>query len=388
MPPAPLDGVRVIDLTRYLPGPYCTMLLGDLGADVVKVEEPPFGDPTRAVGPAVQGGDDSALHAALNRNKRSVMVDLRQPEGAALVGRLAGAADVLVDGFRPGVLERRGLGSEALCDANPRLVYCSLTGFPHHGSQADRAGHDIDYLARSGFLGTNLDRQGFPVLPLAHVADMAGALVAVVGVLSALLARQRTGRGQVVDTSLQEAALSLLTASAARALAGGSELGELAGENACYNVYPCRDGRHVAVGALEARFWERLCEGLGLQDRSRHQWESETGRRDLVAAVARAFSERDREEWLRRFADQEACVEPVLGLEEALADAERSGLLWEGAEVAEGQRTLRPPLHLSETPTSWRRPAPTPGQHTDEVLREVGCSEQDVLRMRELKVVA
>jgi crotonobetainyl-CoA:carnitine CoA-transferase CaiB-like acyl-CoA transferase len=378
----------VIDLTRYLPGPYSTMLLGDLGADVVKVEEPPFGDPTRAVAPAVPGGEDSALHAALNRNKRSVLVDLRQPEGAALVRRLAAAADVLVEGFRPGVLDRRGLGAAVLCAENPRLVYCSLSGFPRRGSRADSAGHDIDYLARSGFLGTNLDRQGHPVLPLGHVADMAGALVAVIGVLSALLARQRTGHGQVVDTSLQEAALSLLTASAARALSGASELGELAGENACYNVYPCRDGRHVAVGALEPRFWERLCEELGLEDRSHRQWESAERRQELVAAMARAFSERDREEWLARFAEQEACVEPVLDLEGALADAERSGLLWEGAEAAAGQRTLRPPLHLSETPPSWRRPAPTPGQHTDEVLREVGCSEEDLLRMRELKVVA
>jgi alpha-methylacyl-CoA racemase len=385
---APLDGLRVLDLTRYLPGPYCTMLLGDLGADVVKIEEPPFGDPTRVLGPAVPGGDDSAVHAALNRNKRSILVDLRREEGVALLRRLARDADVLVEAFRPGVLERRGLGSSALCEENPRLVYCSLSGYGRTGPRAGRAGHDVDYLAGSGFLGTNRDREGRPVLPLANVADMTGALVAVIGVLSALQARQRSGRGQVVDTSLLESALSLLTVPAARALSGGSELRELAGEHACYNVYACRDGRHLAVGALEPKFWEILCERLGLPERSQRQWESGRGREDQIAAVASAFSELDREEWLARFSEQDACVEPVLGLEEALAEADSSGLLWSNPDDAFGPRTLSPPLRLSRTPLSWRRSAPTPGQHTDEVLRELGCSDQDLSRMRESRVVA
>ncbi|PYQ22998.1 MAG: carnitine dehydratase, partial [Acidobacteria bacterium] len=163
-------------LTRYIPGPYCAMLLGDLGADVVKVEEPPLGDPTRALPPA--DGENSAAHAALNRNKRSVAVDLRTAEGVDVVRRLATQADVLLEAFRPGTLARRGLGADPLRASNPRLIYCSLTGYGPQGPHAARAGHDIDYLALGGFLGGNRDAAGRPVLPTAQVADMAGALVA------------------------------------------------------------------------------------------------------------------------------------------------------------------------------------------------------------------
>ena len=189
--PGALSGLRVVDLTRHIPGPYCTMLLGDLGADVIKIEEPPMGDPTRGVPPAA--GGESAVLGALNRNKRSLAVDLRNEEDAALVRRLAARADVFVESSRPGVLARRGLGPVELREANPRLVYCSLSGYGQGGPLASRAGHDIDYLALGGFLGTNRSADG-PVLPATQVADMTGGLVATVAVLAALQARERTGR--------------------------------------------------------------------------------------------------------------------------------------------------------------------------------------------------
>jgi crotonobetainyl-CoA:carnitine CoA-transferase CaiB-like acyl-CoA transferase len=382
-----LSGLRVLDLTRYIPGPYCTMLLGDLGADVVKVEEPPMGDATRAVPPPV--GEESALFGALNRNKRSIALDIRNEEGAAVVRRLAAAADVFVEAFRPGVLDRRGLGAAELRAANPRLVYCSVSGYGQTGPLASRAGHDIDYMARGGFLGGNRDAAGTPVLPVTQVADMTGGLLATIGILAALQARERTGRGQVVDVSLFEGVLSLMTVPAARLLAGGALAGELAGTHACYRVYRCRDGKHLAVGAIEPKFWEAFCEALELRDLVARQWEGGKKREETLGRVAAALGERDRDEWVRHFGGFDACVEPVLDLDEALVEPEvvaRQGVVEQPAgEVM--MRTLASPLRLSETPTSFRHDAPAFGRHTDAVLREAGYGEADIGRMREAGVV-
>lgn len=386
-PGGALSGLRVVDLTRYIPGPYCTMLLGDLGADVVKVEEPPLGDPTRVVPPAA--GEDSAVHAALNRNKRSLLVDLRQAPGAEVVKRLAQGADVFVEGFRPGVLAKRGLGAEALLAANPRLVYCSLTGYGQEGPLAARAGHDINYLARSGFLGSNLDGEGRPVLPWTQVADMAGGFAAVMGILAALVARERSGRGQWVDASMFEAALALMTVPLTRLAAGMPGAGELSGTQASYHVYRCRDGRYVAVGALEPKFWEGLCGALGLPDKIKRQWEgSEAGRRDTIAAVGQAFAAQDREHWVKELAEQDVCVEPVLDGAEALAQAQAARALLYQPNGVEPLRTLAPPLRLSKTPVSLRRPAPGLGEHSDEVLGQAGYEPREIEALRSAGVVA
>lgn len=379
-----LAGVRVLDLTRYIPGPYCTMLLGDLGADVIKVEEPPAGDPTRALPPAV--GEDSAAHACLNRNKRSIVVDLRQAEGVEIVRRLARDADVLVEAFRPGALAKRGLGPEALCGDHPRLVYCSVSGYGQTGPLASRAGHDVNYAALGGFLGTNVGADGRPVLPLAQVADMAGALVATIGILAALQARQRTGQGQTVDASMFQAVLALLTLPSARGVAGG-RADELAGTHACYNVYRCRDGRHLAVGALEPRFWGGLCEALGRPELTRRQWK-EDAQPGLVAALAEVFATRDRDAWCRELAGRDVCVEPVLDLDEALAAPQAAGFLLEQPAQGASLRTPAPPLRLAGTPASVRREAPCLGQHSDEVLREAGYGPAEIGALRDAGVVA
>ena len=377
----------MVDLTRYIPGPYCTMLLGDLGADVIKVEEPPIGDPTRAVPPAV--GETSAVFGALNRNKRSIAVDIRSEAGAAVVQRLAEGADVFVEAFRPGVLGRRGLGALALCARNPRLVYCSLTGYGQSGPLASRAGHDIDYLALGGFLGSNRDGDGRPVLPLTQVADMTAGLLATVGVLAALQARERTGRGQVVDASLLEGVLSLMTLPAARLLAGGALVNELAGTHACYHVFRCQDGKHLAVGALEPKFWEALCDTLELGDLLARQWEGGKKREETIGRLAAAFAGADRDEWVSRFKGVDACVEPVLDLGEALGqpqvEARRAVVEQPAGEVV--LRTVSSPIRLSQTPVSVRHDAPGFGVHTDEVLRELGYAAGEIGAMREAGVV-
>jgi alpha-methylacyl-CoA racemase len=380
-PEGALHGVRVLDLTRYIPGPYCTMLLGDLGADVIKIEEPPVGDATRALPPAV--GDDSASHAALNRNKRSVLLDLRRPEGMQAVRRLAVQADVLVEAFRPGVLERRGLGYGSLSQENPRLVYCSVTGYGLDGPLSARAGHDVNYSARAGFLGSTLAADGTPVLPLAQVGDMAGGFLATLGVLAALLARERTGRGQLVDVSMLQGLLGFLTLPATRLLAGAPRVDELAGAQACYAVYRCRDGKHLSVGALEPKFWTALCEALSRPDLATRQWDRGTRGAAVQAELAGIFASQDREHWVGLFAEREVCVEPVLGLGEALARPEIARFLMDQpAGTGATLRTLASPVRLSETPASVRRAAPALGEHTDEVLSEAGFSADEIEGLR------
>lgn len=350
------------------------MLLGELGADVVKVEEPQRGDPLREMPPIVDG--DGAAHAAFNRSKRSIAVDLKHPDGAAVVRRLAATADVFIEANRPGVLARRGLAAADLCSENDRLIYCSLSGYGQTGPRSARAGHDINYVALAGLLGTNCDGDGRPVLPAAPLADMAGALVTVIAVLAALQARERTGRGQFVDVSLFESALFLMLLPATRLRAGAPSAGPLSGTYACYNVYRCRDGRYLALGALEPRFWEAICRALGLEDRIGQQWEGGEGRRETIELFSRRFAERDRDEWVRELGGLDACVEPVLDLTEAL-----------GENNAGPRPSVSVPIGLSETPFRSSGKAPRLGQHTDDVLREVGYSSGDVERMRRAGVL-
>jgi crotonobetainyl-CoA:carnitine CoA-transferase CaiB-like acyl-CoA transferase len=382
--PGALEGVRVLDLTRYIPGPYCTMLLGDLGADVVKVEEPGLGDPTRGLPPAV--GSDSAVHASLNRNKRSIAVDLRSETGASVVRRLAATADVLVEAFRPGVMERRGLSAERLCADNPRLVYCSVSGYGPEGPQAARAGHDINYVALGGFLASNRDPERRSVLPATQVADITGGLLAVVGILAALQSRERTGRGQVVSVSLLDGVLGLMTLPITRLLAGGGPIDELSGAYACYRVYRCRDGLELAVGALEPKFWERLCRVLGLEEHVGRQWAGGAQREETVAAFAATFFRRERADWLRVLSTEDVCVEPVLEPAEAADAAPRSTC--EQASDGATLRTVAPPVHLFATPPAIRRGAPGLGQHTGDVLAEAGFTATEIDALRDEGVLA
>jgi crotonobetainyl-CoA:carnitine CoA-transferase CaiB-like acyl-CoA transferase len=387
----PLSGIRVLDLSRLLPGPFCAQLLGDYGADVIKVEDTGPGDFSRLLPPFIGAEGSSAQGAAflaINRNKRSIALDLKTEGGKEALRRLARGADVLLEGFRPGVLDRLGLGYEALRRENPRLVYCALTGYGQDGPLRDRAGHDLNYLGYAGVLAMTGMRGGPPVPPGIQVADLTGALYAAIGILLALEARARTGVGQLVDVSMLDGALSLLSIHAGAVFAGARlRRGEfmLSGGRPNYAVYETRDGRYLAVGAVEPKFWEAFARALGREDWIARQYVEGEEAAALRAEVAAAIRERTLAEWTALFDGVEACVSPVLEPEEAL-DGEQVAARGMRRAMPHGAlgliHQIGPAVRLSETPGELRLAPPRQGEHTDEVLAEAGFSAEEIAALR------
>ena len=375
----PLSGIRVLDLTRLLPGAFCTMLLADMGADVIKVEEPGRGDYMRWTPPLVDG--QSVLFNALNRNKRSLTLNLKSKPGRDLLLQLAENADILVEGNRPGVMERLGLGWDVLHARNPRLILCSITGYGQDGPFAARAGHDLNYMATAGGLGLNGEKDGPPIPLSVQVADIGGGgLQPAVAILGALVAVQRGAEGRWLDVSMTDAAVSWLALVLA-AHGGGEEIRRgdqrLAGRHACYRVYACNDGGYYSVGALEPKFWLALCIAVGRPDLVALQFaEGEEGER-VHRQLEEIFASRTRDEWTHELGGLDACCEPVLELDEVEAHPQVAarGLVSHSKSGVE----VRPAVVLRE---DWRRlDAPGLGQHTVEVLAEVGV---DAARLAEL----
>jgi alpha-methylacyl-CoA racemase len=385
---APLEGLRVLDLTRLLPGGFCTLLLSDFGADVIKVEDTAAGDYVRWMGPGYEGAEPSAASAAflaLNRGKRSIRLDLKRPAGRDALLRLAREADVLVESFRPGVLDRLGAGWERLRRENPRLVYCAITGYGQDGPLAARAGHDLDYLARVGLLGLTGEADGAPVQAAGQIADLGGgALTAAFGILAALRERERSGQGQLVDVSMADGALAWLGMVAARFFADGATPRrgnlELGGGILCYRPYRCADG-WVALGALEPKFWAAWCAGVGREDLVEHQFDPPGS--PAHAEVEAVFAGRTRAEWEAFGAEHDCCLEPVLDLDEALAAAPEMVVEIAQPGVERPVRLLGAPVKLSRTPADpTRGPGPSLGEHTDQVLSEAGYAREEIAALR------
>jgi alpha-methylacyl-CoA racemase len=387
-----LSDIRVLDLSRLLPGGFCSLLLADFGADVLKVEDTGMGDYIRWSPPYHDGADDSAksaLFLALNRGKRSIRLDLKSDEGRDVLLRLVREYDVLLESFRPGVMERLGVGYERLRQANPRLVYCAITGYGQDGPYTARSGHDMNYLGLNGLLGLSGEADGPPVQAAGQIADLGGgALMAAFGIMAALRERERSGEGQLVDVSMLDGSLAWLAMVAAQYLADGAVPRRgglpLAGGLICYRPYACRDG-WVTLGALEPKFWQAWCRGVGREDLVERQFDGPGS--DAHAEVERIFLERTRDEWTAFASEHDCCLEPVLDLDEALDSelvrARDMVVELDQPGAAAPVRLLGVPVKLSRTPGAPAGPGPALGEHTEEVLGALGYSAEEVAALLE-----
>jgi len=377
----PLFGLRILDLSRLLPGPYCTMLLADMGAEVIKVETPRIGDYARFLPPEM---GLSGMFPAINRNKKSIALNYRNPHGKEVFLRLAQTADVLLEGFRPGVMKKFGLDYDALRAVNPRLIYCSLSGYGQGGPYRDRAGHDPNYLSIGGWLGLNGPAGGPPVLPGAPIADLSGGMLAATAILGALVGRARTGEGAYLDVSLVDAVVSWTAP-----VAGGyyfttghaPERGRLAltGEFPCYNVYATADGQHLTLAALEPDFWSAFIKIVDRPDVAPKQFDHAA-----IPEVAAIFQQHTRAEWLERFQETDGCVEPIYAYAEMLADPH---LRQRGLVVEKDGRPERLGSPLVSFPRPTDTPPPTLGENTIEVLKQAGLSEEEIKELEATGIV-
>lgn len=385
----PLAGIRVLDLTRLLPGPLATQHLADYGAEVIKIEDTGAGDYARTMG--AMGGDTSYFFQIVNRNKKSLRLDLKKPEGKAVFLRLVETADVLIEGFRPQVMDKLGLGYETLAAINPRLVFCSISGYGQTGPYAMRAGHDLNYIGYAGVLD-QIGRAGqAPAIPNLQIGDLlGGTMTALFGILVALVDARASGRGRQVDVSMTDAAFAHAIFPLAQVLAEGGvkPRGEdlLDGGVPCYGVYETADGRHMAVGALEEKFWFLTCDTLGRPDlKAVHLATGAEGDR-ARAEVAAIFRTRTQAEWVALFDGVDCCVTPVLRLEESLDNVQLQarGMI---IEVG-GVRQFGPPVKLSGIATTSARPAPAQaGADSDAVLGELGLSAAEIESLRATGVI-
>lgn len=361
--PLPLSGVRILDLTRLLPGPMASLQLADLGAEVIKVENPQEGDYGRTMG--VTREKTAQLFLAINRNKRFVTLDLKESGDLERFLGLVRTVDVLIEGFRPGVMDRLGLGWDRLSRENPRLVYCSLSGYGQTGPMRERAGHDINYIGYTGMLEQTVGRDGTPAIPALQIADLlGGAQNAVIGILAALLDARTSGRGRHVDISMTDGVFAHNVVGIAQVNARGvtAEPGHdlLTGGVPCYNIYRTSDGRHMAVGALEAKFWDCLCEAIGRADLKPAHWSrgQKPGSAEALAVrgeLDAIFRTRSMDEWTERLSGLDCCTTPVLRTDEALSHPlflDRH-MVVEQTDAIEGtSRFATSPIQFSEPPSN------------------------------------
>lgn len=384
-----LSSLKILDFSGLLPGPYATMMLADLGADVLRIESPTRPDLLRNTPPL--DGDDSAAHCYLNRSKQSIALDLKQPESLELIKRLVNKYDIVLEQFRPGVMERLGLGYKVLSKANPKLIYCSLTGFGQTGPLRDRPGHDNNYLALAGVAGYTGREDGGP-LPLGvQVADIAGgSLHTVIGILAAVLYRDRTGAGQAIDISLTDTAFALNALYGSGYLACGVEPEPgrmLLNGGTFYDYYRTKDGRYFSVGSLEPQFRKLLCAGIGRPELDKVSLsENPEDLRAFKEAIRNAFLSKTYAEWLAVFDQLEACVEPVLKFSEASQHPHikaREMVVEVPKPDGMTQRQIASPIKFSACQPEYRHIGGKLGAHTGEVLQKLGLTKQEVNKLKE-----
>lgn len=380
-----LEKIKVIDLSRWLPGQYCGMVLGDFGAEVIKIDDID-GDATRSFVPQKESGM-SYWHLALNRNKRGLALDLRTEEGRDILRKLLATADVLIEGFRPGFLDKIGFSYDSVSRSNPGLIYCSITGFGRTGGARHKPAHDLNVVGLAGIAA--LDDAGSACVADIQVSAVGASMNAVSGILLALLARERTGRGQRIDVSLYNTALGM-QATAAASLWGCSETGDEPFGRVVhyYNLYRTKDGKYLTVGTLEPKFWQELCRLLDREDLTDRQFDFAHGR-ELQAELAGAFLAKTRQEWLDLIGGREFCVTPVCSLEEALASelTTESGMVGAREEDLGTVKYLQPAISLSETPGAVERRAPRIGEHREEILAALGYGKNEIAELANKHII-
>ncbi|MBI5303049.1 MAG: CoA transferase [Chloroflexi bacterium] len=381
----PLDGIRILDLSRLLPGPYCTMLLADLGAEVIKIETPGLGDYMRLIPPFISdprtGEAISAAYWMVNRNKQSLALNFRNARGKDVFFRLAQDADVVIESFRPGAAARWGIGYDAVRAVNPRIVYCSLSGYGQTGPYRDRAGHDLNYLALAGLLAANGAAEGAPIPPPIQIADLSGAMLATISILAAIVGRGKTSEGQYLDVGLFDGALSWAGTMIGGTFAAGEPITrgkmQLNGGMACYNVYTTRDDKHLALGIIEPHFWQTFCNAIARPDLKDRAYAA-----DAIPEVAAIMRARSFDEWMQLLGALDVCIEPVRDFREVLNDphVRQRGLVAQLGNVpaigsvfvfAKTDATLPPRL----------------GEHTRAVLQRANMRDEEIAQLADAQVI-
>jgi len=388
-----LEGIKVLDLTRLAPGPYCTMFLADLGADIIKIE--PGGGRAQAFSGAL-AGEERRAYDAENRNKRSIVLNLKSQEARQIFYEMAKDADVIVEEFRPGVVKRLGVDYDTIKKMNPRIVYCSVTGYGQDGPYQDLSGHDINYISIAGAQSMIGERNGPPAAVANLIADYAaGGMQGAIGILAALMARERTGKGQYVDISMTDGVVSLMHAEAAQYFSSGFVPGRgdilSFGGMPFYNIYQTRDGKYVSLGALEPWFYQNLCKALGREDFGPHEFDKGEKREEIFAYFRETFPTRTRDEWVELLRQADVPVAPVYSLDEVFDDPQmlHRKMVLEFDHPKMGKvRQVGISIKLSDTPGEVRSLAPLAGEHTDEILAALGYSKEKIAELRESGAVA
>jgi crotonobetainyl-CoA:carnitine CoA-transferase CaiB-like acyl-CoA transferase len=389
----PLKGIKVLDLSRLLPGGFCSMILGDFGAEVIKVEEPGRGDYARWTPPFLDG--QSAYFLSINRNKKSMVLDLKNPKGKDAFLRLARTADIVIESFRPGVVDRLGIGYPHVAKVNPHIIYCSISAFGQNGPLREQAGHDLNCLALSGLLSITGMKGGPPIISGVQLSDYATAMMAAAAILLAYIECQRSGQGQYCDISMLDAITSWMGMPVVKYLADGLLPGPqdsmFNGAFACCNVYETKDGRFVALGAMEEKFWNSFCKVIGREDLISLQWESQTVQEKIKKELSLLFGQKTMVEWLELLGGQEICFSPILNIEETLHFPHlQSRGMFQNIEGAGGKTIpqIGFPIKLSNTPAAYSIPPPKMGQDTRSALRKGGFSMEEIQLLEKKGIIS
>ncbi len=388
----PLNGIKVIDLSRLWPGPICTLHLADMGAEVIKIEDKERGDYSRSVPPLKK--INSSFFLAVNRNKRSITLDLTKKEGKEIFLNLSETADVIVESFRPGVVHKLGIDYETVKKENPKVVYCSITGYGQTGPYSNKAGHDLNFCSYAGVLDNSAQEKKIPSIPQFQIADIVGgSLNAAMGILAALIYQKTTGQGQYIDVSIFDGTLAHCITALSSLECSNNNLSindMLTGKLPCYNIYETADKRFMAIAVLEFKFWKRFCEALGKEDLITEYLKTGEVATKTHEELSAIFKTKTLSEWIEHFKDIDCCVSPVLTMEEAIKNeqAKSRNIVFTKEHSIEGSVTqFNLPLKFSNFQFEIERNAPMHGQHTEEILTDLGYSQDKIKDLKAKKII-